>query len=367
VRAYEIMPETLVIPESWQQAVSTILRSDRPVRVMAVGVPDAGKTSFCAFLAESLRQAGREVGVVDADVGQSSLGVPGTISAGHVTRPIQHLSDVPFQMGYFVGDVSPTGHMLACLVGTRLLADRLRARGAQAIVIDTSGLVAGAPGHELKQRKADLLRPSHIVLIQKANELESLARLWRDRRTFRLIELPPSPAAQSRPPQQRRARRFARFRSFFRSARPITLDLNRTRLKGTRLALGIPADPEARERLEEVLRQEVIHAQRDPEGWTIVTPGWLPRPHLMEAARQIGITAIRCIPSYRFGGLLCGLHDAQGYLIDVGLLQSIDLDGKRAVVLAPRAQPSQVHTLEFGRVRLAPDGTELGRLRPGDL
>lgn len=361
------MSETWNIPESWQRAAERILRDDRPIRVMAVGMPDAGKTTFCAFLAETLRRADRSVGVVDADVGQSSLGVPGTISAGRVTQPIQRLSEVPFQMGYFVGDVSPTGHMLACLTGTRLLADRLRAQGVQATIIDTSGLVRGPSGHELKQRKADLLRPTYIVLIRKEGELESLARLWRDRQSFTLIELPSSPAAQMRSPLERRARRAVRFRSFFRAARPITLDLGRVRLRSTRLALGRPLDADTRSRLAEILRQEVLHAQEDTEGWTVVTPGWLSRSFLMEAARQLGVSTIHCIPSFRLGGVFCGLHDDRGRLIDVGLLQSIDFEHGRAVVLAPRAEPPHVHTLELGRIRLAPDGTELDRLRPGDL
>ena len=74
-----------------------------------------------------------------------------------------------------------------------------------------------------------------------------------------------------------------------------------------------------------------------------------------------------CIPAPRLEGLLCGLHDDRGHLIDVGLLQRLDLDRREATVLAPRAEPAQVHTLELGRVRLDADGTELGRLRPGDL
>ncbi|MCS7222606.1 MAG: Clp1/GlmU family protein [Anaerolineae bacterium] len=361
------MPEPLTIPESWRQAAATILRDDHPLRVMVVGVPDAGKSSFCAFLAEVLREAGRSVGVVDADVGQSSLGIPGTIAAGLVTQPVTRLSDVPFQMGYFVGDVSPAGHMLACLVGCRLLCDRLRARGAQAVIVDTSGLVLGPAGHELKLRKAELLRPNYIVLIQRGSELASLAQVWRCRRFLTLIELPSSSAAQPRSPMERRARRARRFRAYFSSARAIALDLNQVQLLGTRLAWGQSLTVEARERLMRVLGQEVFHLQAESEGWTAIVSGWVPHAQATQAAQQLGTPALWCIPVQRLMGLLCGLHDENGYLIDVGLLQSLDLDEHRAIVLAPRAEPSQVCTLELGRVRLEPDGTELERLRPGDL
>jgi polynucleotide 5'-hydroxyl-kinase GRC3/NOL9 len=307
------------------------------------------------------------VGVVDADVGQSSLGIPGTIAAGSVIRPVQRLSDVPFEMGYFVGDVSPAGHMLSCLTGCRVLADRLRARGAQVIIVDTSGMVMGPAGHELKLRKADLLHPNYIVLIQKGHELDSLAQVWRSRRQVALIELPPSPAAQPRSPTERRARRSARFRAYFRSARVITLRLDQARLLGTRLALGHALDAETRARVAEVLGQEVIHAQATTDGWSIVASSWVPHPQLAEAASRLGIPGLWCIPAGRLQGLLCGLHDDHGHLVDVGLLQALDLGEGQATVLAPRAEPPQVCTLELGRVRLSPDGIELDRLRPGDL
>ncbi len=361
------MPEPLVIPESWRQAAEAIQQDERVLRVMVVGAPDTGKTSFCAFLAETLREAGRSVGVVDADVGQSSLGIPGTIAAGSVTRPLQRLSDVPFEMGYFVGDVSPAGHMLACMTGCRILSDRLRARGVQVIIVDTSGLVMGPAGHELKLRKADLLHPNYIVLIQKEKELDSLAQIWRYRRQVSLIDLPPSPAVQTRSLSERRARRAARFRAYFRSAQTITLHLNQTRLLGTRLALGHALDAEARERVAESLGQEVIYGQAAMDGWTIITSSWLPPSQLTEAASRLGIPALWCIPAGRLQGLLCGLHDNHGHLVDLGLLQAFDLDGHQVTVLAPRAEPAQVCTLELGRVRLSPDGIELDRLRPSDL
>jgi polynucleotide 5'-hydroxyl-kinase GRC3/NOL9 len=361
------MPEPLTIPESWQKAAATILQDDRPLRVMVVGVPDAGKTSFCAFLAEALREAGRSVGVVDADVGQSSLGIPGTIAAGLVVQPVTRLGDVPFQMGYFVGDVSPTGHMLACLVGCRLLCDRLRVRGAQVIIVDTSGLVLGPAGHELKLRKADLLRPHYIVLIQRGDELANLAQIWRARRYLTLIELPSSSAVQPRSPIERRMRRAKRFRAYFGAAREITLDLNRVSLLGTRLMGGRALGTEAREQLMQTLGQEVFHLQAESEGWIALVSDWVPTVRAAEAAQRLGTSALWCIPIRRLKGLLCGLHDENGYLMDVGLLQSLDLNRHQATVLAPRAEPSQVCTLELGRVRLELDGTELERLRPGDL
>lgn len=354
------------IPESWQEAAHLIVADRRPVRVMVVGAPDAGKTTFAAFLAEHARQAGRRVGAVDADVGQSSIGPPCVIGAGLARGPIARLSSIPLQMAYFVGDVSPSGHMLACLTGCKTLTDRLRARGAEVIIVDTSGLVLGQAGQELKRRKADLLRPHYIVVIQKGNELASLVALWRYG-PWRLVTLPASPAARRREPTERRAWRTGRFRAFFRDARPIQLDLRSVLVTGTRLTQGEPLTAEEIATAQERLSVQVVHGRRAADGWTLLTDDWVARPRAQGLALAIGVPEVKCIAARALAGLICGLHDRAGRLIDLGLLQALELNDGVMSILAPHADPSRVGMVEIGRLRLKADGEELGRLRPGDL
>jgi polynucleotide 5'-hydroxyl-kinase GRC3/NOL9 len=60
----------------WQQAIDAILETTRrPLVVMVVGAVDTGKTTFCTCLARALFERGMKVAVVDADLGQSDIGL----------------------------------------------------------------------------------------------------------------------------------------------------------------------------------------------------------------------------------------------------------------------------------------------------
>jgi len=69
-RDVEILPE-------WGRAADAILA--RPGVVVLLGASDSGKTTLCRILGEHWRAAGRAVGLVDGDIGQSSIGPPATV------------------------------------------------------------------------------------------------------------------------------------------------------------------------------------------------------------------------------------------------------------------------------------------------
>ncbi len=82
-----------ILPE-WERAAEAVLA--RPGVVMLLGASDSGKTTLGRILAEKLTAAGRTVGLVDGDVGQSSIGPPTTV--GLAILPPDHrfpVSPVP--------------------------------------------------------------------------------------------------------------------------------------------------------------------------------------------------------------------------------------------------------------------------------
>jgi polynucleotide 5'-hydroxyl-kinase GRC3/NOL9 len=69
------------IPDDWQHAADQIVASSHRRRVvMVVGASDVGKSSFCAYLASQLQGAGQRTAVVDADIGQASIGRPRSLA-----------------------------------------------------------------------------------------------------------------------------------------------------------------------------------------------------------------------------------------------------------------------------------------------
>ncbi|MCS6843855.1 MAG: Clp1/GlmU family protein [Caldilineales bacterium] len=353
------------IPADWHETTERILgrASERPPTVMVVGAPDVGKSTFCAYLASRLHQAGLATAVADADIGQSSIGPPAAISGGLLSGPIASLAEVPDAVGYFVGAISPVGHLLACTVGTARVVQRLRALGAKAVVVDTSGLVHGSAGRALKEYKADLLQPTDTVVLQRREELAHLVRGW-ERSASRVHLLNASPAAVARLPGQRRSYRAQRFAAYFATAQPISLSLDRVYLRNTWLHGGKALAPDRLQALSEHVQMPVLYGEQHGEQTLAVVEGW---PTASQRRTTLDGAPLTLWSSHRFSRLLCGLLDDQGFLVSMAILHHVDFTAGKLRLLAPPADLSRVRTVYLGRLLLQPNGTELAVLQPGDL
>jgi polynucleotide 5'-hydroxyl-kinase GRC3/NOL9 len=195
--------------------------------VMVVGASDTGKSTLARYFFQKLCRLGLCVAYLDADMGQSTLGLPTTMSVALS----QAAGDDRFpprgpQISFFVGATTPRGYMLPTVVGAYRLQQKALALGAQAIVVDTTGLVDRAQGGKaLKEWKIELLAPALVAGVQRGHELEAI--LWplrRDRRV-RVAELSVSPYAVERSREGRIARRRERLARYFERARPRSIAL----------------------------------------------------------------------------------------------------------------------------------------------
>lgn len=149
--------------------------ASQPGRVFVVGGVDSGKTTFAARLARAGLEAGHVVAIVDADLGQSTIGPPATVGLRMMREagpPGSEVREDPPDAMAFVGGISPRGHMLPLVTGTAKLVMRAIEMGARQIVVDTSGLIDGVAGQILKLTKAELCRPHHVVALSEGGELE---------------------------------------------------------------------------------------------------------------------------------------------------------------------------------------------------
>jgi polynucleotide 5'-hydroxyl-kinase GRC3/NOL9 len=134
---------------------------------------DTGKTTLSRELLGAALAAGRPAALVDADVGQKTVGPPATISL-KVVRSAEDLEPEPLATPdalYFVGSTSAQGHLLPVVGGVASLHEQAKQLGADFVVVDSSGLVSGITGQTLKYHKVEALRPDLVVGLQRGEEL----------------------------------------------------------------------------------------------------------------------------------------------------------------------------------------------------
>ncbi len=222
----------LIVPDEWNAIPQEVLRGV----ILVIGGVDTGKSTLVRYLWQRLTASAQESmpALLDADVGQSILGPP-TTQTLRLPHPEQPTAFPPRGRlaRWFVGSISPRGHMLPTVVGMHRLVQRARRWGARTVLVDTSGLIhPQAGGVALKWAQFDLLEPHTVIALQREGELEPLIGPWRRSRRFRLIELPVSPYVRPRSREERIAWRQYRFRLYFRRARVVEIPLSRLALLG---------------------------------------------------------------------------------------------------------------------------------------
>jgi len=301
--------DDLVIPPDWEALAERILASARKgcAKVMIIGGVDSGKTTLCKFFSAKACAAGIATGFVDADVGQSTLGPPSTIGAKILHKPEDvFCNDVRPPFMRFVGGMSPSGRVSACVAGARRALDWLCEQGAQFIVVDSTGLVDGELGKELKTRKVDLLAPDILVAIAREAELEHiLAPL--ERLGVPVERLRRSERAVVRSPSTRQKFRLDKFEEYFRGSSLCEFSFE----------LLAVADCPAN-LVQHFVPGQILSTLPPLERWAPV-------------------------------GLLVGLEDATGRCLAVGLVESFDAEAKRMGVRAPCVDAGMVRCLRFGR------------------
>jgi polynucleotide 5'-hydroxyl-kinase GRC3/NOL9 len=318
---------------------------DRGGRVLIVGAPDTGKTTAAMALARLAAETGRPAAIVDGDVGQGALALPGTVGllvAGTDGQPA-------LAEARFVGDVSPLGAPAATVAALAGLARRAEELGVALTVIDTSGAVSGAAARDLKIAKLDALRPQSVLAMERAEELRWLVRtLPPDTPVERL---PPWPGVRTRPVEYRRQRRQARFFRALEGAEEHLFPLEQVVATGTWFGSS-PALPAAElAEMARVLRCRVLYGERRGAANLLTAT----RPPV---APPLGVR-VTALDEIR--GLLTGLLGPEGCLAGIGLLVGIDPQRASLRILTSCAGPGAIRRVAIGRLRLSPDGVELDR------
>lgn len=181
-----------------------------------LGGPDTGKTTLARRIAQLFLDNGLRVGLVDADVGQSTIGPPTTIGTMVTETSLPDL--LRAHALYFVGSNNPVGHLMEVTVGSRRMVDSAFGDGAEAVIFDSSGLIKPPYGQVLKYQKLELLRPQFIVAIERDDELAPLLPWIINCRGTEVVRMRPVKEAHPVPAAARTRYRQEQYRRYFRHA-----------------------------------------------------------------------------------------------------------------------------------------------------
>jgi len=288
---------------SFDEAPKELLRRS-PGLTFLLGGPDTGKTTLMKKIAWAYLEAGLAVGLVDADVGQTTIGPPAAIGMAIAKETLPDLSRA--QALYFIGSNSPVGHIPEVAIGSFRMADAARAAGTETIVFDSSGLISPPYGRILKYYKTELLRPQIVLALERTDELKSITSwIAGCRKDIELLRVAVPPEARLISAAKRAQNRREAYRRYFADATVKSFSLK-----------DICLYP----------------------------------PHFLEGLDN---------PA----GLLVGLQDEGWRTKALGIIDLVEDD--RVDIFAPYPPNMQLYGLIGGYLKLSRSGVELGKARGG--
>lgn len=217
------------LPQKWMDVGKGIPQSGGIVIV--IGKTDTGKSTLIQYLLTCGLKHGRRVAVIDSDIGQATLGPPACLSLsfwnslkekeGRNPRngKIRTEEICTYRALKFIGSFNPVGFLLQVVVGVKGLVDQALGRGMDLILVDTSGLIQGRAGFLLKRHKIELIRPNHLIVLQKKEELEIFMKYIPTLPGMNISRVPRSPDGRIRSLEERRSYRTKQFSNHFQDSR----------------------------------------------------------------------------------------------------------------------------------------------------
>lgn len=212
-----------VAQKEWQGLVENL--AAKKGTVLLLGATDTGKSTLARYLVTRLVETGIPVSLVDADIGQSSLGLPGTISQKTFRTPAD-VETFRFERLSFVGAVNPAS-IISEMIGETGRMILLGRGEAEITIIDTTGLVKGELGKKLKLGKIREIGPDRLIAIERHDELQHILASIED---IPVSIIKPSPLVKVRSQEERSRYRLSKLAAYFASTREFFLSTRDARI-----------------------------------------------------------------------------------------------------------------------------------------
>jgi polynucleotide 5'-hydroxyl-kinase GRC3/NOL9 len=339
------------IPREWDALFEEMVEG-KPRTVLVIGSVDVGKTFLTTYFGNRLLNHGVRMGAVDSDVGQADIGPPTTMGLGVFERPVAMLYEVPLRSAYFVGSMSPSGHMLEFVVGMKRLVER-GLKLADVVMVNTPGWVSGGSGRCLQVYTEELVNPGLIIALQRQRELEHLLASFVPSKIRRL---PVSTKVRPRNPKERAELRAMLLGKYFEDAKELILNMRRVRFERAYLRTGESLNPRQ-------FGENAIYAERVPEGLILVVERGPSKKEMEILQSQFG--SVRVIKKGTERNVIVGLADDAGELLGLGILWKFDYEKQQIIVTTPVTDVDSIRVVQIGSMKITRSGKEIGTIRPG--
>lgn len=339
------------IPKEWDVLFDEILKK-KPRAVLVLGPVDVGKTFLTTYFGNRLLNHGIKMGAVDSDVGQADIGPPTTMGLGVFEHPVSLLYEVPLKSAYFVGSMSPSGHMLEFVVGMKWLVER-GMKLAEMVLVNTPGWVSGGSGRCLQHYTEELVNPDMVIALQRGRELEHILVSISPSKIRRL---PVSTKVRPRNPNERAELRSLLLSKYFENAGTIALDMRKARFERAYIFTGEAIDPSQ-------FGRNVIYAEKIPEGLILVTERRPAKEEIEAIKSKFG--QVKIIRRGMEQNVIVGLADDSNEFLGLGIIEKIDYTKCRTIVTTPIETAELVKTVQIGSMKIDKSGKEVGTVKPG--
>lgn len=354
------------IPKEYDDIVMDISTTKNFPKVCVIlGEMDTGKTFFTTYIANKLLKNGITVSVIDADTGQSDIGPPGTIGLAILKHPVVFFSEVQPDRLYFVGAHSPSIHMLHSLVGLKKLND-YALKNSDVVLIDTPGWIQGDGARLLRKSEMELINPDKVILMQREGwrglegnfgELEHLVKTIPEQK---IIRVKVSKKASLTSQTERKRLRELVSQNYFANSRKISLRFSDIVTDRCFFLSGLKLNKE---------EFGVLWIERLSgfEG-LLVVPKSKDDINIIEKIKvKTGINKIKIFFSGDENGVVVGLCNIYNDCIGLGIIENIDFKNEIINIITPIENEKLIKIIQFGSLRLTPDGKEEGFVIPGSF
>jgi len=366
---------TSTIPREWSDFVKKIAtKGIGKLRIMVLGGVDTGKNTFITYACNTLLKEGLRVAAMDADMGQGEIGPPTSMSVAFIESPVSELLEVTPNQIFFVGSTSPAYVVGRVLHGAEKLMSFVNETAMEVkIFINMPGWVTGPGATMFILEMVSRLKIDCIVALQRESEVEDV--LDGVSPDLEVVRLPASSYAKMRSREERKFLRETSYRKYFADSKEIGVRYGKIDFAPLFSSRGKETSGKVASEVEHLVKSRVLYCEEadfsinavvvrygDISAELVNEDDYQQQYNLVQSqlsTQPITKKEIRVIQEAGLNSLMVALFGKDNNLLSLGILRKIDFDRRRATIIAT-VKPNEVARIEVGKVKVSPQGFEMG-------